>query len=199
LGGALVAAMLLGTTFSVNSAFNEFWLPSGAVLLPLVLAISGVCISTVCSTIAALKKWKTPAAYLIEKMISAFLMIVAAFILIQLLLPYSWVLNGLEHTSLEVFFAAQTGIIMGLLTNKVTEVYRSVHRKYFTYLVHKSFERNFLDKAFHFFINALSTMMPVLLIIFSILLSFYLVGLYGILIALVAMLANVTTRLTIGK
>lgn len=199
LAGALVAAMLLGTTFTVNSAFKDFWLPAGAVLLPLILALSGVCISVAFSAFATIKKWQTPKAYLIEKMISAFLMIAVTYIFIKLLLPHSWVLNGVEYTSLEVFLAAQTGIIGGLLTNKVTQVYKAVHRKYFTYLVKKSFDINLLDKVFHFFINTLSTAMPVLLMVFSILLSYYLVGLYGILIALVAMLANITTKLTVGK
>jgi Na+/H+-translocating membrane pyrophosphatase len=52
-----------------------------------------------------------------------------------------------------------------------------------------------MDSVFHFVINSLSTLLPVALIVLPILFSYQLVGLYGIVIALVAMLANISTKL----
>jgi Na+/H+-translocating membrane pyrophosphatase len=100
---------------------------------------------------------------------------------------------------MHVFYAAQAGIIAGLLTNKVIKGYNALHRKYFSYLAKKSFRVNLMDSVFHFIVNSFSALLPVVLIMFSILFSYQLVGLYGIVIALIAMLANLSTQLTMGK
>jgi Na+/H+-translocating membrane pyrophosphatase len=100
---------------------------------------------------------------------------------------------------MQVFYSAQAGIIGGLLTNKVVRVYKAVHRKYFNHLAKKSFEVSLMDSAFHFLLNTVSTLMPVVLIVLSILFSYQLVGLYGIVIAMIAMLANLSTKLTVGR
>jgi hypothetical protein len=200
LAGTLVAAMLMGTTLCGISAFQRLWLPAGPVILPLVLTISGVGISSCMATIARIRGWKRdPAAYLTEKMVSALLMIIAAFTITQYLLPTFWVCNGTEYTSMQVFYAAQAGIIGGLLTNKVAKGYNAIHRKYFSYLAKKSFRVSAMDSVFHFIINTFSALLPVVLIMLSILFSYELVGLYGIVIALIAMLANVSTQLVTGK
>jgi hypothetical protein len=200
LAGALVAAMLMGTTMCGISTFQKLWLPAGPVILPLVLTVSGVGISSCMATIARIKGWKRdPAAYLTEKMVSALFMIIAAFAIIQYLLPSFWVCNGTEYTSMQVFYAAQAGIIGGLLTNKVVKGYNAIHRKYFSYLAKKSFRVSMMDSVFHFTINTFSALLPVVLIMLSILFSYELVGLYGIVIALIAMLANVSTQLVTGK
>lgn len=200
LGGALVAAMLLGTTFCPISSFQSFSMPASSVVLPLVLSISGVCISSVASSFSTVLGWKhNPVSYLTEKMASALLMILSAFFITQYMLPVSWVCNGTEYTSMQVFYAAQAGIISGLLTNKVVQGYKAIHRKYFNYLAKKSFKVSVMDTAFHFVLNTISTLIPVILIVLAILFSYQLVGLYGIVIAMVAMLANLSTRLTVGR
>jgi hypothetical protein len=200
LAGSLIAAMLLGTTFCQINAFQGMSMPANTVLLPLALTISGVSISSVASTLATARGWKKdPIVYLTEKMVSALLMILSAYAITQYLLPVSWVCNGIEFTSMQVFYAAQAGIIGGLLTNKVVQGYKKLHRKYFRYLAGKSFRVSLMDSVFHYMLNTVSTLMPVVLIVFSILLSYKLVGLYGIVIAMVAMLANLSTRLTVGK
>jgi Na+/H+-translocating membrane pyrophosphatase len=200
LAGALVAAMLMGATLCDISAFQKLWLPASPVIYPLALTISGVGISSCMATLAKIMGWKKdPAAYLTEKMASALLMIVAAFAITQYLLPSYWVCNGVEYTSMHVFYAAQAGIIAGLLTNKVIKGYNALHRKYFSYLAKKSFRVNLMDSVFHFIVNSFSALLPVVLIMFSILFSYQLVGLYGIVIALIAMLANLSTQLTMGK
>jgi hypothetical protein len=200
LTGTLVAAMLLGTTMCDISAFQKLSIPASPLILPLALSIAGVGISSFTATLAKIKGWKKdPAAYLSEKMVSALLMITAAFAITQYLLPSFWVCNGTEYTSMQVFYAAQAGIIGGLLTNKVVQGYHALHRKYFSYLAKKSFRVSIMDSIFHFIINTISTLLPVVLIMLSILFSYELVGLYGIVIALIAMLANLSTQLTTGK
>lgn len=200
LSGTLVAAMLLGTTMCEINTFQKLWLPGSPVILPLLLTISGVGISSVASTLAKVKGWKKdPVAYLTEKMVSAVAMIIAAFVITQFLLPTYWVCNGTEYTAIQVFYAAQAGIIAGLLTNKVIQGYHALHRKYFSYLAKKSFKVSLMDSAFHFMINSVSALLPVLLIVLSIIVSYKMVGLYGIVIALVAMLANISTKLISSK
>jgi K(+)-stimulated pyrophosphate-energized sodium pump len=198
--GTLVAAMLLGTTMSEITSFQRMQVLASPVILPLFLAVSGVGISSVAAMLAKINGWKKdPVAYLTEKMVSALLMIMASFIITQYMLPPFWVCNGTEYTSMQVFYAAQAGIIGGLLTNKVIQGYYALHRKYFSYLAKKPFRITSMDTVFHFFINTLSTFLPVILILLSILFSYKLVGLYGIVIALVAMLANISTQLTNSK
>jgi K(+)-stimulated pyrophosphate-energized sodium pump len=200
LGGTLVAAMLLGTTFCPISSFQSLNMPASSVLLPLVLAISGVGVSSVFASMASVFNWKqNPISYLTEKLASALLMILIAFGITQYLLPASWVCNGIEYTSMQVFYSVQAGVIGGLLTNKVIQIYKTVHRKYFNYLAEKSFRVSLMDSAFHFLLNTVSTLLPVVLIVLSILFSYELVGLYGIVIAMVAMLANLSTKLTVGR
>jgi hypothetical protein len=200
LTGTLVAAMLLGTTMCDLNAFQQLSLPASPIILPLALTISGVGISSVAATLAKIKGWKKdPIAYLTEKMISALIMIVAAFMITQYLLPSFWVWNGTEYTSMQVFYAVQAGIIGGLLTNKVVQGYHALHRKYFSYLAKKSFTVSIMDSVFHFIVNGISALLPVILIMLSILFSYKLVGLYGMVVALIAMLSNLSTKLTTGK
>ena len=200
LGGTLVAAMLLGTTFCSIPSFQSLDMPASSVMLPLVLAISGVGISSVFASLASVFGWnRNPVTYLTEKMASALIMILMAYGITHYLLPASWVCNGTEYNAMQVFYAAQAGIIGGLLTNKVVQAYKAVHRKYFNYLAKKSFKVSLMDSAFHFLLNTISTLMPVMLIVLSILFSYPLVGLYGIVIAMVAMLANLSTKLTVGR
>ncbi len=198
--GTLAGAMLLGTTLCNISMFQNFWLLASPVLLPLALTISGVSISSLAATLGRFNGWKKdPVAYLSEKMVSAVIMIISAFFITQHLLPSYWVCNGIEYTAMQVFYAAQAGIIGGLLTNKVAQGYKTFHRKYFSYLARKSFRVTMMDSVFHFTISTLSALLPIFLISIPMLFSYQLVGLYGIVIALVAMLANLSTQLTTGK
>jgi K(+)-stimulated pyrophosphate-energized sodium pump len=195
--GALAAALLLGTTYTGLHSFKSLPIVSGPVLLPLALAISGVSISVMAATFRRINGWPADSIkVLAEKMLVTLVMIAVAFALVHWLLPVTWVSEGAEHTAGEVFYAAEVGIISGLLASKVVRLYRAFHHKYTAYLENKSFETTWLDNAFHGTVQAISFIMPLVLIVLAIIFSYQLVGLYGILIALVAMLSNLTTKLT---
>ena len=54
---------------------------------------------------------------------SAGLMLVASYFIITTMLPESWVSDGMQYTSMGVFWATIAGLVAGLLVGKVTEYY----------------------------------------------------------------------------
>ena len=135
--GSIIGAMVLGAAFVGLTEFSGVEL--NAVLLPLFIAASGIIMSIIGTFFVKVKEGGSPHKALnAGEFISAVLMAIVTFLLIQNLLPESWVMNNVEFTSLGVFYATISGLAAGLLVGKVTEYYTATGKKPVLSIVNQS-------------------------------------------------------------
>jgi K(+)-stimulated pyrophosphate-energized sodium pump len=197
LSGAVIATALLGVTFLDLPSFQKQLSGLGGILLPLVLAFSGILLSEASGLFIKRVFGKNfPHPILAEKLASTLLMIIASYLCVQVFLPEVWVFGTQEYESIQVFYAAQTGLICGLLISKLIQVYETLEKIMLEYLYLKAYRLSLIDKVIHNCLRILSSAVPLVLLIAAFLLAYHWVGLYGLCIAVVAMQANLRTQLS---
>jgi Na+/H+-translocating membrane pyrophosphatase len=197
LSGAVIATALLGVTFLDLPSFQKQLSGLGGILLPLVLAFSGILLSEASGLFIKRVFGKNfPHPILAEKLASTLLMIIASYLCVQVFLPEVWVFGTQEYEAIQVFYAAQTGLICGLLISKLIQVYEALEKIMLEYLYLKAYRLSLIDKVIHNCLRILSSAVPLVLLIAAFLLAYHWVGLYGLCIAVVAMQANLRTQLS---
>ena len=194
--GSIIGAMVLGAAFVGLTEFSGVEL--NAVLLPLFIAASGIIMSIIGTFFVKVKEGGSPHKALnAGEFVSAVLMAIVTFLLIQNLLPESWVMNNVEFTSLGVFYATISGLVAGLLVGKVTEYYTATGKKPVLSIVNQSETGAATTIISGLGVGMISTALPIIFICAAILISHHYAGLYGIAIAAVGMLANTGIQLAV--
>jgi K(+)-stimulated pyrophosphate-energized sodium pump len=194
--GSIIGAMVLGTAFMGLQEFSG--IETNAIILPLFIASTGIIMSIIGTLFVRVKEGGSPHAALnTGEFVSAGLMIVATFFLIDFFLPDSWVLNGKEYSSMGVFYATISGLLAGLGVGKVTEYYTATGKPPVKSIVKQSETGAATTIISGLGVGMMSTAIPILLICAAILTSYEFAGLYGIAIAAVGMLANTGIQLAV--
>ena len=197
LTGAAFATALLGGLFVNSQAFSSQFHGLGGILLPLVLPLTGTILSGLSLFIAKmLPKLKVQQVLFAEKLVTTLWMIIASFCWVRLLLPTTWVSGTREYRAIEVFYAAQSGLICGLIISKLIQLYEKVEKIFLEYLYLKAYRVSVLDRLILNGVRVFSTMLPLLLLITAFLLAYQWVGLYGVCVAVLAMQSNLRTELS---
>jgi K(+)-stimulated pyrophosphate-energized sodium pump len=194
--GSIIGAMVLGAAFMVLPEFSG--IETNAIILPLFIVSTGIIMSIIGTLFVRVKEGGSPHAALnTGEFVSAGLMIVATFFLIDFFLPDSWVLNGKEYSSMGVFYATISGLLAGLGVGKVTEYYTATGKAPVKSIVKQSETGAATTIISGLGVGMMSTAIPILLICAAILTSYEFAGLYGIAIAAVGMLANTGIQLAV--
>ena len=194
--GSIIGAMVLGAAFVGLQEFSGA--QTNAILLPLFIASTGIIMSIIGTFFVRVKEGGSPHAALnTGEFVSAGLMIVATYFLIDFFLPESWSFNDKEYSSIGVFYATIAGLLAGLGVGKVTEYYTATGTSPVKSIVKQSDTGAATTIISGLGVGMMSTAIPILLICAAILISFNFAGLYGIAIAAVGMLANTGIQLAV--
>lgn len=198
--GAIVGTMVLGAAFVGLGGFentNDF---SGlnAVLLPLVLSGVGIVTSILGTFFVKVAEGGDPQKALNRgEFISAALMLAATYGIVQWMLPVSWNVNGVEFTSMGIFWAVIIGLVAGLAIGIITEYYTGTGTKPVKSIVNQSLTGSATNIIAGLGVGMQSTALPILVLAAAIIGAHHFAGLYGIAIAAVGMLSNTGIQLAV--
>ncbi|HKJ45904.1 MAG TPA: sodium-translocating pyrophosphatase [Balneolales bacterium] len=195
--GSIVGTMVLGAAFMAGN-FHDHFNNLSAVILPLVLAGTGIITSILGTFFVRVKEGGNPQKALnTGEFGSSIVMVIASFFIITWLLPSTWSYNGMNYTATGVFWATIIGLAAGLLIGMITEHYTGTDTKPVASIVKQSVTGAATNIIAGIGVGMMSTALPILILAFSIIFAYELAGLYGIAIAAVGMLSNTGIQLAV--
>jgi K(+)-stimulated pyrophosphate-energized sodium pump len=198
--GSIVGTMVLGAAFMGLTGFEQTNAFEGlnAVLLPLVLAGTGIITSIIGTFFVKVKEGGNPQKALnIGEFGSSILMVVLSYFIINWMLPTGWTYNGIQYTPNGVFFATLFGLAAGLLIGLITEHYTGTGKKPVIDIVKQSVTGSATNIIAGVGTGMMSTAIPIVIIAGAIIGAYQMAGLYGIAIAAVGMLSNTGIQLAV--
>ena len=191
--GSIIGTMVLGAAFLGVTGFetsNDFD-GLNAVLLPLVLAATGIVTSILGTFLVKVKDGGDPHKALnLGELVSAVIMLALTFVIIRWMLPATWSAGGMQYSSMGVFYAVIIGLVSGLAIGKITEYYTGTGTKPVQGIVDQSVTGAATNIIAGLGVGMMSTMFPILILAAAIIGAHHFAGLYGIAIAAVGMLSN---------
>ncbi len=203
--GSIIATMVLGAVFLNTEAISEGF-KLGPILLPLALGAAGIIISIIGTFFVNIKEGGNPQSALNKgEFVSAGLMIIASYFIIDFFLPETWTTvsdAGNEIVtktfySIGVFWSTIIGLAAGYGIGKITEYYTGTGKRPVAGIVKKSSTGAATTIIGGLEVGLTSTAIPIIIISAAIIGSYMFAGLYGIAIAAVGMLANTGIQLAI--
>ena len=191
--GSIIGSMVLGASILVFGKFDLNF-----VTLPLLIAASGIVVSIIGTFMVSVKEGGNPQKALnIGEFGSSALMVVVMYYLITNMLPVSFVLDGIEYSSMGVFWAAAIGLGAGLGIGTITEHYTGTHGGPTTSITRQSLTGPATNIIAGLGVGMQSTAVPTLIIAAGIIGAYHFAGLYGIAMAALGMLANTGIQLAV--
>ncbi len=191
--GSIIGSMVLGSSIMVMGNF-EF----NFVILPLLIAASGIIVSVIGTFMVSVKEGGDPQKALNRgEFGSAIIMIGVIYFLIQKMLPTTYTQGGEVFTSIGVFYSTVIGLIAGLGIGLVTEHYTGTGTSPVKSITKQSVTGPATNIIAGLGVGMQSTAIPILIIASSIVGAFHFSGLYGIAMAALGMLANTGIQLAV--
>ncbi|MBM3317297.1 MAG: sodium-translocating pyrophosphatase [Candidatus Eisenbacteria bacterium] len=185
--GSIVGSMILGVAFLKGTAMEGSLNP---VLLPLLLAGSGIVVSILGTFLVRTKEGGNPQAALNAGTFGAgLLMVVVSFFAIRGLLP--------PEKAMGVFWATIAGLAAGIAIGMITEYYTSESRGPARSVAKASETGAATNVIAGLALGMLSTALPIIVLSAAILIAYAAAGLYGIAIAALGMLSTTGIQLAV--
>ena len=191
--GSIIGSMVLGASILVSGSFDLNF-----VLLPMMIAASGILVSIIGTFMVVVKEGGDPQMALNKgEFSSAAIMVGVIFYLINTFLPNTFIQGGSEFTSIGVFYATVIGLASGLGIGMITEHYTGTGTSPVSSIVKQSITGPATNIIAGLGVGMQSTAVPILIISSSIIGAYYFAGLYGIAMAALGMLANTGIQLAV--
>ena len=191
--GSIIGSMVLGSSILVAGGFDVSF-----VILPLLIAASGILVSIIGTFMVSVKEGGDPQKGLNRgEFGSGIIMVAVIYFLIMKFLPNNYVQQGISYNSLGVFYATVIGLLGGLGIGKVTEYYTGTNTKPVKSITEQSMTGPATNIIAGLGVGMESTAVPIMIISVSIVGAYYFAGLYGIAMAALGMLANTGIQLAV--
>jgi K(+)-stimulated pyrophosphate-energized sodium pump len=122
---------------------------------------------------------------------------IASFFAIKWMLPATMELRGFAFSSMDVFGAVVTGLVVGALMSAITEYYCSMGKRPVNSIVQQSSTGHATNIIAGLAVGMESTVLPILVLAAGIIVSYMFAGLYGVSIAAAGMMATTAMQLAI--
>ena len=191
--GSIIGSMVLGASIVVMGGFDFNF-----VLLPLLIAASGIIVSIIGTFMVSVKEGGDPQKALNRgEFGSSILMVVVIYFLIQKFLPANFDQGLLSYTSIGVFYATVIGLAAGLGIGLITEHYTGTGTSPVKSITDQSVTGAATNIIAGLGVGMQSTAIPILILASAIMGAHYFAGLYGIAMAALGMLANTGIQLAV--
>jgi len=191
----ILATMVLGQEISVKDEFGGL----SPILLPMVIAGMGLIFSIIGTFFVRIKddNGNVQNALNLGNWSSIILTAIASYFAVTMLLPATMTLRGVEFTSMSVFDAIITGLVVGAIMSWITEYYTAMGKKPVLSIVQKSGTGHATNIIGGLSVGMESTVIPIITLAAGIFLSYMFAGLYGVAIAAAGMMATTAMQLAI--
>jgi K(+)-stimulated pyrophosphate-energized sodium pump len=191
--GSIIGSMVLGSSILVAGGFDVNF-----VLLPLLIAASGILVSIIGTFMVSVKEGGDPQRALNQgEFGSGFIMVGVIYLLIINFLPENFIQQGVSYSNTGVFYATIIGLFGGLGIGKITEYYTGTGTKPVKSITEQSMTGPATNIIAGLSVGMESTAVPISIISASIMGAYYFAGLYGIAMAALGMLANTGIQLAV--
>jgi len=192
----ILATMVLGQEIDVKDDFGGL----SPILLPMVIAGMGLIFSIIGTFFVRIKddNGNVQSALNLGNWSSIILTAIASYFAVTMLLPKTALnLRGVEFTSMSVFYAIITGLVVGAIMSWITEYYTAMGKKPVLSIVQKSGTGHATNIIGGLSVGMESTVIPIITLAAGIFLSYMFAGLYGVAIAAAGMMATTAMQLAI--
>ena len=191
--GSIVGSMVLGASILVAGNFDFNF-----VLLPILIAASGIFVSIIGTFMVSVKEGGDPQKALNRgEFGSAIIMVAIIYFLIQQFLPDNFQQGSITYLSMGVFYATIIGLAAGLGIGIVTEHYTGTGTSPVKSITDQSVTGAATNIIAGLGVGMQSTAIPILILAVAIISAHYLAGLYGVAMAALGMLANTGIQLAV--
>ncbi len=195
----ILATMVLGQ--EIDATKDNFGGLS-PIILPMFIAGVGLLFSIVGTWFVKIKNENSSVqkALNLGNWSSIILTAIACYFLVTWMLPAEMMMNrvgSVSFTSLDVYYAIITGLVVGTLMSMITEYYTAMGKRPVLSIIKRSGTGHATNILGGLSMGMESTVLPILVLASGIITSYYFAGLYGVSIAAAGMMATTAMQLSI--